>query len=260
MKKLGIKGKITLGFMVLMLLLTVSGVISIYELVRMRTSVSGIITNNVNNIAASQELLNMVQRVSYAMQEFTFNHNDAPMAKLASSDSLVSKLLEHPNELELYMQGNSESLAGIENLFVPLHTAVHDLLLIEDSEKRPEAYFMTFAPAYHLLMQKLGNMVALNQHELRNNAAAIEQNRYRTVIPCIIAVFAGVVLIIMFNYFIMHYFANPLIRITHAIENTVEYKSPFRVVVESDDEVGQLNKAITALVAQVKKSGKTERA
>ncbi|MDR3189562.1 MAG: hypothetical protein LBT94_10380 [Prevotellaceae bacterium] len=258
MKKLGIKGKITLGFMVLLLLLTVSGVISIYELVRMRTSVSGIITSNVSSLSASQELLNMVQRVSYAMQEYTFNNNDAPIAELAASDSLAAKLLERPEELELHIQGSPEALAGAENLFAPLHAAARGMLLVKDSEKRQEAYFITFAPAYHLLVQSLGSMVALNQHELRKNAAAIEQNRYRTIMPCIIAVFAGVALIIMFNYFIMHYFANPLIRITHAVENTVEYKSPFRVNVASDDEVGKLTNAIAALVAQIKKSGKTE--
>ncbi|MDR0565759.1 MAG: hypothetical protein LBG47_01775 [Prevotellaceae bacterium] len=258
MKKLGIKGKITLGFMVLLLLLTVSGVISIYELVRMRTSVSGIITSNVSNLAASQELLNMVQRVSYAAQEFTFSGNDTAIPALASSDSLAAKLLEHPNELELCMQGNPEALAGIENLFSPLHAAVSSLLLLGDSAKRQDAYFMTFAPAHRRLMHRLAGIVALNQRELNKNAAAIEQNRYRTVMPCIIAVFAGVVLIVMFNYFIMHYFVNPLIRITRAVENTVEYKSPFRVSVEPGDEMEELHSAITALVAQVKKSGKAE--
>ncbi|MDR2814030.1 MAG: hypothetical protein LBB79_05185 [Prevotellaceae bacterium] len=258
MKKVGIKGKITLGFMVLLLLLTVSGVISIYELVRIRTSVSGIITSNVSNLTASQELLNMVQRVGYATQELTFNGDDAPMAELASSDSLAEKLLERPGELELHIQGNPEALAGIENLFHPLHAAVRDIFLLEDAEMRQEAYFVTFAPAYRLLVQSLGSMVALNQRELNKNAAAIEQNRYRTIMPCIIAVFAGIALIVMFNYFIMYYFVNPLVRITRAVENTVAYKAPFRVSVESNDEIKKLNNAITALVAQVKKSGKTE--
>jgi HAMP domain-containing protein len=258
MKKLGIKGKITLGFMVLLLLLAVSGIISIYELMRMRTSVSGIITSNVSSLAASQELLNMVQRVSYATQEFTFNGNGTAIAELASSDSLTAKLLEHPDGLELYVQGNPEALAGVENLFYPLHAAVRDMLLLGDSAKRQEAYFRTFAPAHRLLVQNLGSIVALNQRELNKNAAAIEQNRYRTVMPCIIAVFAGVALTVMFNYFIMHYFANPLIRITRAVENTVEYKSPFRVSVEPGDEMGELHSAITALVAQVKKAGKAE--
>jgi HAMP domain-containing protein len=258
MKKIGIKGKITLGFIALMLLLTASGVISMYELMRMRTSVSGIITSTVDNLTTSQELLNTVQRVSYAVQEFTFNNNDAPIAELVSSDSLAAKLLEHPGALEVCVQGNQEALAGIENLFAPLHAIVRDMLLLEDSEKRQEAYFKSFAPACHQLIQNLSSMVELNQHELHKNAAAIEQNRYRAIIPCIIAVFAGVALIVMFNYFIMHYFVNPLIRITRAVENTVEYKSPFRVSVESDDEVGELNNAITALAAQVKKSSKTE--
>lgn len=258
MKKLGIKGKITLGFAVLMLLLTVSGVISIYELVRMRTSVSGIITSNVSSLSASQELLNMAQRVSHATQELTFNGNDTAIAALASSDSLTAKLLKHPDELELYLQGNPEALAGTENLFYPLHTAVRNMLLIGDSGERQSAYFTAFAPAHRQLIQRLGSMVALNQRELSKNAAAIEQNRRRAVMPCIIAVFAGVALIVMFNYFIMHYFANPLIRITRAVENTVEYKSPFRVSVEPGDEIGELHSAITDLVAQVKKLSKTE--
>ncbi|MDR0711925.1 MAG: hypothetical protein LBF67_06245 [Prevotellaceae bacterium] len=258
MRKIGIKGKITLGFIALMLLLTVSGVISIYELMRIRTSVSGIITGNVNNLTTSHELLNMVQRVSYAMQEFTFNSSDAPVAELTSPDSLAAKLQEHLGKLEMYVQGNQETVAGIENLFVPLHVVARDMLLLRDSEKRQKAYFASFAPTYRQLTQRLESMITLSQRELNKNAAAIEQNRYRAVMPCIIAVFAGVALIVMFNYFIMHYFANPLIRITRAVENTVEYKSPFRVSVESDDEVGKLNNAITALAAQVKKLSKTE--
>ncbi|MDR1416015.1 MAG: hypothetical protein LBJ57_01190 [Prevotellaceae bacterium] len=258
MKKLGIKGKITLGFMALMLLLTASGVISIYELVRTRTSVSGMITRDVSNLTASQEQLNMVLHVGYAMQEFIFDSGNASVTMLMSSDSLAAKLLERPDELQPYVPEGAEVAAPIKGLFKALHAEIRSILSMEDEVERRSAYLTSFMPTSHLLIQELNSVAALNRQELHKDVAAIEQHRYRAVMPCIIAVFAGVALIVMFNYFIMRYFANPLIKITRAVENTVEYKSPFRVSVESSDEVGALSEAITALAAQVKKTGKAE--
>jgi hypothetical protein len=257
-EKLGIKGKITLGFMVLMLLLTASGLISIYELMRIRASVSGVITKDVNNLAASQELLNTVQHVNYAMQELIFDTDNAPTALLTPPDSLTAKLLERPDELLPYLQGAPDTAKHIHELLKTMHDEVYHILSIDDRVTRRNTYLASFMPVYHLLVQDLSRMVALNRQELHKNVEDIEQNRHRIVMPCIIAVFAGVVLIVMFNYFIMHYFVNPLVKITHAVKNTVEYKSPFRVSVEAGGEMEALNDAITALVAQVKKSGKAE--
>ncbi|MDR1342758.1 MAG: hypothetical protein LBK18_05830 [Prevotellaceae bacterium] len=254
MKKLGVKGKITLGFMALMLLLTASGVISIYELVRTRTSVSGVITKDANSLTASQEQLDMVQQVGYAMQEFIFDSSNAAVAALISSDSLAEMLLGRLDEL--HMPAAAE--ARVKELFNALHTEAHSILSVEDGVKRKNAYLTGFMPAYRRLIQEWSGVVAFNRQVLHKDVAAIEQNRHRAVMPCTIAVFAGVALIVMLNYFIMRYFVNPLIKITRAVENTVEYKSPFRVSVKSSDEMGALNDAITALAVQVKKTGKAE--
>jgi methyl-accepting chemotaxis protein len=94
--------------------------------------------------------------------------------------------------------------------------------------------------------------------ELRDNALRVEQSSYRSIVPGIIAILAGLVLILLFAYFINYFFVNPLLKITQAVNNTVEFGSPFKVNVESNDEMGKLKEAISQLALQAKKSAKAE--
>ncbi len=93
---------------------------------------------------------------------------------------------------------------------------------------------------------------------LHDNALRVEESRYRSVVPGIIAILAGLVLILLFSYFINYFFVNPLVKITQAVNNTVEFGSPFKVNVDSNDEIGELKEAISRLALQAKKSAKVE--
>jgi methyl-accepting chemotaxis protein len=182
MKKLGIKGKIILGFWVLTLQLAISAVISIYELVNMRNAMTVALSNNASSLAALHETLGELQGFNVAMrQEVVASDSARGGAAQRSLDSLSAKLLGHVDKLTANVQSSSGVI-------------------------------------------------------------------------CIIAMFAGIALILLFSYYIRHYFVNPLVRITRAVENTVEYKAPFRISVASDDEMGELCAAIAALAAQAKKA------
>lgn len=93
---------------------------------------------------------------------------------------------------------------------------------------------------------------------LHANAQLMEDSRYRSIVPGIIAISAGMVLILLFNYFINYFFVNPLVKITQAVNSTVEYGSPFKVSVDSNDEIGELKEAISQLALQAKKSVKAD--
>ncbi len=256
MRKFGVKGKINLGFAVLFLLLMFSGAISVFELTRMRRSLSGVLTKNVNNLVLSRQLIEVVDHITYSMQELVVGNDNGAQKQLALSDSLLLGLRVRVDAM-LEEGQHSDAVQSINVLLGSLHDEVSRAFMFAPGE-RSRLYFGQFIPASRQLMSQVDALILQNQEELSANTRLVEQTRYRTVVPGVIAICAGLILILLFNYFINYFFVNPLIKITRAVENTVEYGSPFKLNIESNDEIGELKETISQLALQAKKAAKLE--
>ena len=77
--------------------------------------------------------------------------------------------------------------------------------------------------------------------------------------PGVVAVMVGLVLVLLFNYFINFYFVNPLHRISGGIYDYLNRRKSYNVVVDTDEELHLLNENVKELVEmnrKLTKSGK----
>ncbi|MPN49736.1 hypothetical protein SDC9_197358 [bioreactor metagenome] len=70
--------------------------------------------------------------------------------------------------------------------------------------------------------------------------------------PGIIAVGAGVLLVILFNYFLNLYFISPIILISRGIKNFREYRKSYNVQFDNDDELQDLNTEVKSIIDENK--------
>ena len=71
--------------------------------------------------------------------------------------------------------------------------------------------------------------------------------------PGVVAVMVGLVLVVLFNYFISLYFVNPLQRISGGIADFLNRKKSYNIIVDTDDELHMLNENVKELVEMNKK-------
>ncbi len=79
----------------------------------------------------------------------------------------------------------------------------------------------------------------------------------RAMMPGLIAIGVGIVFVFLFNYFVNIFFVTPITRISQGVENYVKHAIPFRVKVDTKDELERLKNSVEKLIIQ-NKSNKIE--
>jgi spore maturation protein SpmA len=68
------------------------------------------------------------------------------------------------------------------------------------------------------------------------------------IIPYLVAVLVGIILVCLFNYFINKYFVFPFNRIAEAVQDYINRRRSYNVVVEGDEEIREFSENIREIV------------
>jgi len=251
-KKLGIKRKVLLGCIVLAVILFFSSLISIFEFTRMNRYVSGVIADNIRSINAARELLSVSEQYNVALM-----------------NGLVLENAERPQEVSLFRE--EELVTSFENLsrsFVtPEERAAADSVLYaysaymqvvseagqmwqKDYEARQHWYFNRLQPVYLKFRGYMMQLTAECQDALIENSQDIREGTYRSLMPGLVSVLVGLIMVLLFNYYLNYYLINPLLKVTAGIKGWRYHGLSYSVKLDSDDELEELNGAVGDIVEQ----------
>ena len=249
---MGIRKKISLGFVVIGAILFLSSVIAIFEFNRMRHSVTDLMTDNINSINTSRLLL-----------ELTDEYNFMLLSSVILDSALNSEKALYDDRFEKYI-GNIKSkfTSQAEVAVADSLTSAYNAYLVKIGEaasimqKTPEErrdwYKNELVPAYNNLKMYKRKLGLLAQGALAENTAQLQDGFYRSIMPGIIAVAAGILLVLLFNYFINLYFISPVLLISRGLKSYKEFNTRYNVQFDNDDELQDLNSEIKTIIAEPK--------
>lgn len=88
-------------------------------------------------------------------------------------------------------------------------------------------------------------------HEYFNDKKAeFEMGFYRSIIPSVVAVGAGLLLIFLLMFFINVYYVRPLYRMLDSLENYLKFGKTYTYLFDGDDQLQTLNSGITDIVTE----------
>ena len=126
-----------------------------------------------------------------------------------------------------------------------------------DYPGRRSWYFNKLHPVYMKLRGYLQQLTLTSQDALAENSLTMTDSFYRSIMPGVVAVMVGLVLVLLFNYFINLYFVNPLQKISGGISDYINRKKSYNIIVDTDDELHLLNENVKELVEMNKKLSKS---
>jgi hypothetical protein len=246
-KFVGIKRKVRRACIILALILLFSSLISIFEFSRMSNYVSDVITDNITSINYSRKLLStaddynldLLYGIARDDGDMTFIYNDEFISSFADlKQSYVTKEERAAADSVLYayaayMQVVSEAPAVWSN---------------EDHALRTKWFFNRQQPVYDKLRDYIEDLTNVSQDALITNSQSLQDSFYRSIMPGLISVIFGVLMVMLFNYYLNHYLINPLLKVTKGIKNNRQYNRDYDVKVETDDEIKELNDAVTDII------------
>lgn len=228
-------------------ILLLSSIISIYEYRRMSDYVSEIIESNIRSIDISQSLADLVHEYNYKMIDVVVRDDISLMPELdkkvftTMTDSLRSTLT---SEVILpYVDTLDSSIESFIDTF--LH---FDEVFLSDSIDTREWFFVTLQPCYDCLRDDIEHITSQIHEELIVNSNDFDAGFYRSIMPGVVAVGAGLMLVMLLLFFMMTYYVKPIYRI---VEGLQAYRASGRrhgYEFEGDDQLSEINNAVTELI------------
>ncbi len=235
----------SLGSLAMILLL--SGVIAIVEYRRMSDYVSDLIASNIKSINLSQKLADLTQRYNDQMLAVVVQNDIALMPEFdiedfnAQSDSLRSSFTSER------MLPKVDTVVAAFDAFIRTSQNFNEVFLA-DSINTGEWFFGSLQPRYTELRQDLNSLNEVIYEDLQRNSADFDAGFYRSIIPGVVSVGAGLLLIVLLFYFIMVYYVKPIYRMSDGIDGYRHSGRRHVYEFDGDDQLANINSGITELI------------
>ncbi len=237
----------SLGSLAAILLL--SGVISILEYRRMSDYVSELIAANIKSITLSQRLADITEEYNHQMIAVVVQNDISIMPDF--------NLRDFNNQADSLRRSvtSEHSLPMVDSVTTSFNTFMNtslkfDEVFLADSVDTGEWFFGTLQPCYNKFREDMGVLNDSIHDELIRNSADFDAGFYRSIIPGVVSVSAGLILIMLLFYFIMAFYVNPIYKMATGIDNYRLSGKKHTYVFDGDDQLADINSGITELVEE----------
>ena len=227
--------------------LLLSGVISILEYRRMSDYVSELISSNIKSINLSQKLSDITREYDQQMLAVVVTNDISLMPEFdiedftAQADSLKASV-KSPLGMEMI-----DTLVVSFDAFMKT-SMKFDEVFLADSVDTGEWFFGTLQPRYSKFRHDINVLNESIYEDLQNNSADFDAGFYRSIIPGVVSVGAGLILIFLLLYFIMVNYVNPIYRISDGIDAYKATGRLFKYNFDGDDQLGNINSGVSDLI------------
>lgn len=241
--------KLTFSLGAIAIILLLSSIISIMEYRRMSDYVSDLIASNINCINISQRLAN--ESDGYNLQLLAIVGEKDPdlipeidcNSFMAEYDSLKATLT------------SSEAIARADSVIYAysaymLTSLEFKAVIMNDFIDNRDWYFKRLQPKYQRLksdIEKLNEVIYL---QLKENSQTFQDGFYRSIIPGVVSVGAGLLLVLLLLVFILIYYIRPLKKMLSGIDEYQTGGRNYCYEFEGDDELVHLNDELTDLIEE----------
>lgn len=257
----GIRKRVTIGFLSIVVLLFFSGLVSLFELNNMSKDLESILDSSRRSIELSENMIDAIRAndravVNYAVlrdstyadscrlsfEAFSAKVNQARKETSASASPLFDSIDMFAKRLSGVVEELRASRA-IENLL--LLDSMSGGALSFDGRRW---YNKNYLPVYNSTSNSVMRVMSLAQSTLSPRAERLSRNAYRSVTPVFIALLVMIAILLLFYYFIMIYTVKPIIAMNRSLGDWLRYKLPFNVKTECQDEMLELKEKIENVI------------
>lgn len=252
MRHFGIGLKIFSGFLILASMLILSGILSVFEIYNIGSSVELMLEDNYKSINATEEMVEALEREDSGILLLLMGRWEEGRRILNSADSAFSRNLTIASN-NITISGELEYVNRVRASYQEYKSIWEKPIVGTMKEENLNWYTEVVHKSFLGTKHEIEQLMRLNDQVLYQTASDLKDRTHRSIMPGIVAVVSAIIFVFIFYYFVTYYFVRPIVRITNAIMAFMEDKKPYRVNVETKDEIYLLNESVTQLCATQKK-------
>lgn len=243
------RSKVCLSLGSLAAILLLSGVLAILEYRRMSDYVSELIAANIKSINLSQKLSDITQEYNHQMLAVVVQNDISMMPTfdlqhfMAQSDSLKNSF---KSEHALPMVDSV--VTSFDNF---MKTSLKfDEVFLADNVDTGEWFFGTLQPCYNDFRRDMNTLNESIYNELQANSVDFDAGFYRSIIPGVVSVGAGLLLILLLLYFTLFDYVRPICKMAEALSAYRSSGRRYNYTFDGDDQLAEINEGIVEVVEE----------
>lgn len=248
---MNIRKKVFSGCTVVAFILLLAGVAIVFEMQRIRSSVSLVVAENVKSMNAAHNMQRLLYNQNMILLDYESIQNDSVL-NLYISDC---KAAYDEAQNRVSVKGEQEILDSLNICYAEYMSVANNI--IKSAKEDRKSLYLHYCNELYKRYENAANLTdrlfLLNQKAVESNSLLMNDNYYRMIMPAIIAILTCIVLIFLLNYFIYIYFISPMVKIAKGINAFNETRVPYNIEVETKDEISALNGEIKKISELVKK-------
>lgn len=247
--KPSIRKKTILSLGTIAVILVLSGVISILEYRRMSEYVSGVVTANIKSITVSRQLSDITEEYNHQMLSVVLANDLSKMPEfdeeyfMSYSDTLKNSITSQTT-LPVVKQVDSSFVKFIET------SKRFDEVFLADTVSTGDWFFQTLQPAYNDFCHDMTDLNSALHKELQDNSVHFDASFYRSIIPGVICVSAGLLLVMLLMYFTIANYVNPIYKIAEGLNAYKSSGKRYGYQMEGDDHLADINSGVTEIIEE----------
>ena len=246
--RLSLAAKLTLSLSAIAVILVVSSIISLMEYRRMSSYVSGLIADNINSINVAQKLSEVTDK--YNLDILSVIGDEQALLPTFNQEEFVSRcdsLKKNLTSVSLLPLADSVMYSYAAYMLTTLE--FEDVLLSDFIDSRTW-YFDRLQPKFNRLRGDIDALSAGMYNDLKKNSETFERGFYRSIIPGLVAVLAGLILVVLLLFFILAYYVRPIYKMLAALRDYRSIGKRYTYNFEGDDQLSELNAGISELAGE----------
>ena len=237
----------SLGSLAAILLL--SGVISILEYRRMSDYVSELIAANIKSINLAQKLSDITQEYNHQMLAVVVQNDISRMPEFDFED-----FKNQADSLKNSFKSQA-ALPMVDSLEVSFDafmktSLMFDSIFLADNVDTGEWFFGTLQPRYQEFREDMNVLNEAIYNDLQTNSADFDAGFYRSIIPGVVSVGAGLLLILLLLYFTLFDYVRPICKMAEMLAAYRSSGRRYNYTFDGDDQLSDINEGITEVVEE----------
>ena len=245
--KMSMSVKLTLSLGAIAVILLLSSIISILEYRRMSDYVSNLIATNINCVNIAQKLSNECDKYNLHLLTIV-GENDPDLIPEIDANAFLAEYEDLKRTL-----GDTEAASMVDSVLYSysayMLTALEfEKVIVNDFIDNRDWYFKRLQPKYGRLKSDIERLNEVIYLQLKDNSETFQDGFYRSIIPGVVSVGAGLLLVVLLLIFILIYYVRPLNRMLSGINDYLASGRSYSYEFDGDDEFVRLNSSLKDLV------------
>lgn len=245
-KPMGIRRRVLLGCIALCLILFTSSLISFFEFGTMNNYVTEVVADNIRSINYSRELLTAAE--SYNLQlmyEIDGSYEDLGNV---SDTALIAAFSDIRSSFKTEAENAAaDSVVFAYAAYMQVAREAQNVWLTDPVERR-DWFFNRLQPVYKKLSDYIEQLTFTCQDTLIANSQNMQERFQRSIMPPLISLLMGLLLVLLFDYYLKYYLINPLLKVTRGIQSYRRFNKPYNVQLDTLDEIAELNENVKDII------------